>query len=97
MAGRLFFETLLPKHGALVSDRFQTNDGKRFWLHMLVRSLTLGHEVGLIDDETKEMIVFDPSRDGRVTDWAQKERDGWGFGPRHPHKRFFIRVGAEAP
>jgi hypothetical protein len=49
IAHDIFWNMLLPKHGVLVSDSEQTEDGRRFWFFQIGEALKRGLTVRFID------------------------------------------------
>lgn len=58
---RMFFDYLLPRYGAIISDTQQTKDGYRFWGDRMSDAVSLGHFVGIADMRDHKVDWFDPS------------------------------------
>src|ERR1700737_1250754 len=61
----VFYDILLKEYPAIMSDQIQTDDGKRFWLDQLTKSLTRGYSVCLVDFNTRELQPIDTHADLR--------------------------------
>lgn len=48
IAKRVFFDILLPKYGAILSDKIHTERGKDFWINCLGEALAKGLDVGVV-------------------------------------------------
>lgn len=84
---RIFFEFLLPLTGIVLSDSIQTRDGMRFWVNMMATAHVNRLEVGLYDENTRNIFPFDGTTP--LDDWARRE---WGEGGEFEERRFFVRT-----
>lgn len=73
---RMFFEYLLPKYHCILSDRMQTEDGKKFWIDRMAEATTRGLRVGLAGMDQKKVIWYDPSASLYLA-WLTTN-NGWG-------------------
>ena len=81
----VFYDIMLGEFDTMVSDREQSQDGKRFWIDRLAESLSDGRSIGLIDKQT--IIPYDQSLSFPV--WL-KTVNGWGNSDSYQEKLFFI-------
>lgn len=85
----VFWKILLPVHKRIVSDRSQTQEGKRFWLDRMDEAREHGCRIGVFD------------QDEPTVEWAPKDAVGawlrltaqamWGTDNEHWFKRFVIQ------
>ena len=54
-SGLMFWDTLLPMFGCIVTDTEQTDDGESFWLRRLQEAFRFGYNVSWIDARTLEV------------------------------------------
>ncbi len=85
IAADIFFNTMLAEYDTMVSDRVQTDDGRKFWLRRMAEALQKGMYIGLLDHGTT--IAYDPK-----ISWNQwlAQVDGWGKNPEHHERLFYI-------
>ena len=83
----IFFNYLLPKFGAVMSDDTHTEDGQKFWLSMMSEAKARKHGVGVYDVNRRQYNKFDGT--GSITDWAHNT-GAWGETNKHKSYRFVI-------
>lgn len=85
IAADIFFNVMLAEFDSMISDRIQTDDGRRFWLRRMAEAIQKGMHVGLLDHGMPmpydAQIGFQP--------WLAKV-DGWGQNPEHHERLFYI-------
>ena len=79
-AQHIFFDYLLPEYGALISDKEQTRDGKRFWSNAIAHALDLKKKVYFLDRRynSNTLHPIESSRDVK-----RYENDIWGTKAQH--------------
>ena len=86
MATHVFFNVMLVEYDTMVSDRIQTEDGRKFWLRRMAEAIqNESMQVGLLDHGTP--ITYDPNIGWNP--WLTKV-DGWGQKPEHHARLFYI-------
>jgi len=81
----LFFNVVLPRTGCVLSDRLQTEDGRRFWTARLRDALNLDFNIALAN--------FDRHEVASVTTFRQVfelSAAAWGDAKTHQNKRWLI-------
>jgi len=86
-SGIIFFDYLLKKYNGVVSDKSQSEDGKKFWLSMMGEASRKGFKIGLRYGD--QDIIYNKNTDGRISDWVQNI-DAYGNTSEYTDKRFFI-------
>lgn len=80
------FEYILNKFGSVISDDIHTPEGMTFWKKRMVEAVGLGHQVGLINEETGQVAWHPPG--SPIDTWVQ-EVDAWGWDK--SHLKFIIK------
>lgn len=86
---KIFFDYLLTKYPAIMSDGQQTERGKEFWIGRMVDAITINLKVGLLDKNTKNLTWYDNSKYKDINDWL-KDYNGWGEKGFHQSLRYII-------
>lgn len=73
VTSKIFFDYLLKKYPAILSDGMQTEYGKRFWITRMGEATLSGYKVGLANLNTNTVIWYD-GQDYQT--WIQ-DNDGW--------------------
>jgi hypothetical protein len=82
----IFFDVLLPKFGAVMSDTLQTVAGMDFWIRMLGFALNKNMKIEMADFVADTVEHFDG---GNLENWLSKV-DPWGTGQVHKKRRLII-------
>lgn len=85
---RIFFDYLLKRYPAILSDGQQTERGREFWENRMAEATTLGLRVGLANLNTKQVIWYDPSG-GAFTGWMSDHSE-WGSEGSYQALRYVI-------
>lgn len=83
---RVFYEELLGKFDSVISDKCQTNDGRRFWIDRMAESAHKGFTVGFLNEENV-VSVYDPAMP--IQQWLTAH-NGWGEDQSFAAYRYFI-------
>lgn len=88
ITSEIFFGYLLNKYPVVMSDKQQTEDGRRFWETRLQEAIIKGYKIGLFNENTKGIIWFN----GDQEDYEQwlKDYNGWGNSIKHQNQRYII-------
>lgn len=79
IASYVFFSQLLPKYGAILSDKSQSTDGKTFWIRRCGEAIHSGLHVYLVDtrnavkQELSSLSVRDKKLIARI--WSSTDKD----------------------
>jgi hypothetical protein len=71
---RMFFDHLLSRYGAVMSDLAQTPQGNEFWRARMADAATLGLRVGIVQLNQKTVDWFDPAAGQTVRRWLGSAR-----------------------
>ena len=84
---KIFFETLLPKYGCVVTDSEQTWNGTRFWIYRITDALKMNLFVYYYNFRSKELIKVNS-----IDEFTEIEEkyDIWGTSNNHEMKRIVI-------
>lgn len=82
-------DTALKKVPAVICDSRQTLGGKKFWLHLMQRSIRQGLVVGFLNfAERTRSVCIDPDR---FAEWMMDHEKYWKYSDdRYMNYRFFI-------
>jgi hypothetical protein len=75
---RMFFDYLLARYGAIMSDRVQTPQGHDFWQTRLRDAVQLGLHAGVVGLNEKQVRWFDPAAGQTLAQWLAAT-----YGPKH--------------
>lgn len=84
-SSKLFFTIVFKRTGCMLSDRLQTEEGKRFWLDRMGDAIEDGLHVGLADFDNQ--TVTEVSTVDEINDLANIS---WGLEPKFRNKRWMI-------
>lgn len=87
ITNRVFFQYLLIKYDGIVSDKSQTQDGRRFWINRMGEAIEKGFKVGLRDNN--KYIIYEETKYKTLVDFSI-QHDAWGNTIQHFDKVFFI-------
>jgi hypothetical protein len=82
---KMFFGFVLRRHKAVLSDKEQTEAGKRFWLRRLSEAAERNYKVALVNFNTQQVV--------RITspdDLEEKVKEAWGTHKRYQAFRWLI-------
>jgi hypothetical protein len=77
---KVFFDLILPRFDALLSDCMQTEAGMNFWKTRLRDADMRGFQVGLLNTEI-HAVEWKP-KDASLADWLDARSSAWGIGKR---------------
>ncbi len=84
------FKYFLVHYPAIMSDRIQTEDGRRFWTDLMGKALSQGFQVCLVDLNSKTIHSIDSEDELRA--WVSDEKSMWAWNSmKHQGLRFMIR------
>lgn len=89
LTARMFFDYLLIRFPAVLSDRLQTENGHDFWIMRLVDAIGLNHRVGIVNMSQHQVTWFDPATDGDFDLW-RRQQDTFGRAERYQAIRYLI-------
>jgi len=81
----VFYEIMLGEFDTMVSDRIQTEDGRRFWIDRLSESNADDRQIGVIDNKKIQPYAHTMT----FPNWISSV-DGWGRASSYQEKLFFI-------
>lgn len=88
MTQKIFFEYLLNKYIAIMSDELQTARGKEFWYNQLGVSLGKGYHIALANTNTNNIVWYDKTKDGTMHEWYEKmEKIAYNSDKHYPLQR----------
>lgn len=82
----VFFEVLLPRFGAVMSDTLHTTAGMNFWTGVLSTAKGYGLKIAMADFASGQVHEFDG---GDLDAWIAS-MNPWGLDPRHRSRRLII-------
>lgn len=85
---RVFFDVLLARWPAIMSDREQTDDGKEFWENRMAEGTARGLNVGLLD-EARGTITWHTGDKTTIRKWIESS-GGWGDTHQFQNLRYVI-------
>lgn len=88
LSERIFFEHLLPKYHAIITDSMQTEDGQRFWDNRIIDALRIGlnvYYVSLIPPREVTAITSDKEYQA-----ITRKKEIWGGENKHQARRLVI-------
>lgn len=85
---RMFFSVLLPKYGAIMSDRQQTDNGHNFWIDRLADAVARNLRVGLADT-ARHMVDWYDGTHIDVVKWT-RQKDAFKEGEKYQDLRYVI-------
>lgn len=80
----VIFNLLLKEYPAILSDTIQTISGKEFWVRLMLKALTLGHTVGLVDFNNQTVHTINSTAELRL--WSTDTTSAWAW-KSNKHKR----------
>lgn len=84
---KIFFNYLLQRYPAIMSDGQQTDDGRNFWMDRMAEATTLGYRVALVNLNHRQVLWYDPTES--FLNWMQKNQ-GWGSEESYMALRYLI-------
>lgn len=84
----VFFNILLPRYGAIMSDRQQTESGHSFWLDRMAAAVASGMRVGIADMMTHTVDWFSGDSTD-LTNWV-RDKHSFGRGQKYQSLRYLI-------
>jgi hypothetical protein len=87
ITAKVFFDYLLKKWPAIMSDGQQTARGKEFWITRMQDATNRGFKVGLANLNLKDIIWYNPKES--LEDWL-KANNGWGSNQSDIARRYLI-------
>jgi hypothetical protein len=87
---KIVFDYLLKKYQAIMSDRLQTENGKDFWIRLMLYALDRGHEVVLADLNSRTIKKIDTTHELRLITNSPVNEGPWGYMIKHQAMRFAI-------
>ncbi len=83
------FKHMLPRFGAIMSDRIQTLDGRRLWIRLLALGLKYNYHVALADFHGRRVLEIGSMAELRL--WDQIKDGIWSWNSnKHQGLRFLI-------
>ena len=70
---KMFFDYLLKRYPAIMSDRQQTTQGNDFWQARMTDAVMRHHRVGIADMNARRMNWYDPATDGDYQTWFRSQ------------------------
>lgn len=90
LTNEIVFAYLIPKYGAIMSDKIQTDAGQQFWIRLMTRALKSGFKVKLADYGSQELQIIESNAELRL--WLTDDR-AWSYKSiRHQAIRFIIEA-----
>lgn len=89
--GGMMLGPMLDEYGTLLSDRIQTELGKKLWVNVMGIAMRIGHEVGLFNMRNNTLHGFS---NHDLMRWSSQPSDDnpWSFNSmKHQGLRFFIK------
>jgi hypothetical protein len=87
---QMFFDFLLARYGAVVSDGLQTDKGKRFWQRQMTAAAQQGCRIGLVNFNNR-VVQWYTSQSGSFQRWlTQIDSEAWGDDDKFRGLRFEI-------
>lgn len=87
---KMFFDYLLPKYNAIMSDSQQTVNGNDFWLARLVDANLRNLKIGIANVANHAVIWYDANVDGTVMDWITN-KDTFSEAEKYQNIRYVIK------
>lgn len=70
---RMFFDYLLTRYGAIMSDLEQTPQGNDFWRARMADAAGMGFHVGIVKLNQKDVSWFDPAAGQSTGQWLRAQ------------------------
>jgi hypothetical protein len=86
----VFFEVLLKRFPAVMSDTLQTTEGRDFWIGVVAEAKGRGLHVEMADFSTQQIIPYDAQKNPDILQWLTVV-DPWGLGQTYKNRRLIIR------
>jgi len=84
---RMFFDEILTRWLAILSDGELTEDGRKFWWDRMAEATTLGFRVALVNMNEKTVNWYDAETE--FDDWLSTNYT-WGKAQQYQHLRYLI-------
>jgi hypothetical protein len=81
---RMFFDYLLDRHGAIMSDLEQTPQGNDFWRARIADAVAMKLRVGIVYMKQKRVDWFDPTAGQSVRQWLGSPQETFDTRINHP-------------
>jgi len=88
ITAEVFFDILLPRYGAIMSDRLQTEAGHNFWIDRMADAVAKGYKVGLANMNMHKVDWYQGEYRGVVA-WV-KQQEAFGEGNKYQALRYII-------
>jgi hypothetical protein len=86
-AEKVFFEILLPKYKAIMSDKLQTPRGRDFWIRNMALADSRGYQIAFVDQDKRTIEIY--QKNTTINRWIQN-MNTWGTHVKHEGEKFLI-------